>query len=80
MSMNTFHVTGLFMYPLKISEIQKFYYDVLKESSGMKWVNKKIIFCELQSPKNICLHNWILKAYRQGPQKTRKKFKTSFKN
>ena len=46
----------------------------------MKWVNKKIIFCELQSPKNIFLHNWILKAYRQGLQKKRKKFKASFKN
>ena len=39
---NPFHTNGLFQYPLKISENQRFsdvFRGVQKETSGIKWVN-----------------------------------------
>ena len=40
--LNPFHGTGLFLYPLKISENQRFsnvFQGVQKETSGIKWLN-----------------------------------------
>ena len=40
---NPFHATGLFLYPLKSSENQRFSYVFMgyRKTSGMKWVNPR---------------------------------------
>ena len=51
---NPFHATGLFWYPLKTSENQRFQ-GVSKETSDMKWVNSfSWSFCKI--PFNVQLH------------------------
>ena len=44
---NPFHATGLFLYPLKIVENQRFsdvFQGIYRENNGMKWANQAVIF------------------------------------
>ena len=38
--LNSFHTTGLFLYPLQTSEEVFCFLEVKKETNGMKWVNE----------------------------------------